>query len=136
MRSRRPENAQPPERDLQASILRLLPQIRRAAALMGFTEEQIVTGGIVLFCTFILNGLASGVAAREAAGKGKPKWQVEQVVSALASRCGSTGKPKGGSSERRKSAGCRSQITSVGAVLSSLVRREGRRGRGNGLPGS
>ena len=104
--------------------------------MMGFTEEEIVRGGVVLYCTFIMNCLESGVAAREAAGKGKPRWSSEEVVSVLASRCGSMVLQRGGSSVRRKGAGSRAPITSVGSVLRMLGGEKGPLGSGEGSGGS
>lgn len=100
---------------------RLLPQIRAAAAVMGFSEQEIVQGGIVLYCTYILNRLQPGVEDVEARGKGKAKWTSEEVVSVLASRCVSTRKRRGELSGRRGGMGRKSAITSVGSVLQTLA---------------
>jgi hypothetical protein len=102
---------------------------------MGFSEEEIVQGGIVLYCTYILNRLQLGVEALEAKGKGKPKWTSEEVVSVLASRCVSRRKRSGGLSGSRRVTGRKSEITSVGSVLRTLAGEKGKGGSGEPSPG-
>jgi hypothetical protein len=114
---------------------RLLPQIRAAAAVMGFSEQDVVRGGIVLYCTYILNRLQPGLDFVDARGKERPNWTSEEVVSALASRCVLVRKRRLESSGRRRVAGGQSEITCVGSVLRSLAGEKAKRGSGRGRGG-
>jgi hypothetical protein len=115
---------------------RLLVSVKAAAAVMGFSEEQIVEGGVALFCTYILHRLGPGLEEMRASGKEMPNWQSQEVVSALASSFVSARKRRLGSSGRRGEKARVSEIGSVGSVLRSLAGCDGKDGSGKASPGA
>lgn len=107
---------------------RLLISVKAAAAVMGFSEQQIVEMGVVLICTYVLGRLAPGLEEMKEQGKEMPNWQSQEVVSALASSFVSARKRRRGSSGRRSGGGKASEIGSVGSVLRSLAGYGGKGG--------
>jgi len=99
---------------------RLCRSLSAAAAVLGCSEQEIVEGGIVLYCTYVLNRLEPALESARVEGKEVASWDPKELVLGLGSRCVSRRGSRGGLSERRRRIGGQSEITSVGSVLRRL----------------
>jgi hypothetical protein len=113
---------------------RLRPQIRAAAAVMGFTERQIVESGIILFCTYVLNRFQPAFDQLREQGKEVPNWQSKDVVSALASSFVSTRTRPAKLRGLQRDSAKKSAITSVASVLRTLAGEKPRLGNAGAPP--
>jgi len=104
----------------------LVRSVKAAAAVLGFSERQIVEGGVVLYCTYVLNRLAPGLERRGQDGKERPNWESAEVVSALASSFVSVRKRRRGLGASQSGKARVSEIGSVGSVLRSLAGSDGK----------
>jgi hypothetical protein len=113
----------------------LAPQVRAAAAVLGFRESDIIEGGIVLYCTYVLKRIQGDNREEDPEKRKVPKWLPRELALALALSFVSRPKRRRGSSESQRLTGSRSEIGSVGSVLRNWVGEKLKGESGGGSPG-